>query len=348
MAPIHRKMKAASVCFNPVLIHTGQHYDQNMSANFFRDLNLPEPDLYMGVGPGSHAEQTAKLMVGLEKAFIDLKPDIVVVVGDVNSTMAAAITAAKMCIPVAHVEAGLRSFDRTMPEEINRIVTDSLSNLMFVTEESGLRNLIHEGFDTSKIHFVGNVMIDSLVEHLESAEKTNLPSQLNLKPKSYILTTLHRPSNVDHKGNMTVILDAFEEISKSRQIVFPVHPRTRKMLNIFGFDSRIGRMKNLVLLEPVSYLPFLKLIRYADAVITDSGGIQEETTFLKIPCLTLRPNTERPVTVEMGTNRLLPIEARAIVDCLADFSTKRNSYRIPPMWDGHATDRIIEIINNFY
>ncbi len=341
IAPIHKLMKEDSF-FDPVLIHTGQHYDKNMSEAFFNDLELAEPDRYLGVGSGSQSRQTANLLVAIEKALLEIKPDLVVVVGDVNSTLAGALVAAKLQIPLAHVEAGLRSFDRSMPEEINRIVTDRLSDLLFVTEESGIINLKNEGAPESSIHFVGNVMIDSLVRFMGKVEKRPIHGEFSsFIDRDFILVTLHRPSNVDDQGNLIKIFDAFGQIQSHMPVVFPAHPRTVKNMESFGLKERINDMKNLFILDPVGYLDFLGLMKRARLVLTDSGGIQEETTFLGIPCLTLRDNTERPVTITMGTNRLIPLTTQSITDnvlsSLKDF--KRGS--IPPLWDGKASGRIL-------
>jgi UDP-N-acetylglucosamine 2-epimerase (non-hydrolysing) len=342
IAPIHRRM-LEHPSIEPFLIHTGQHYDEKMSKTFFLDLGMPLPDIYLGVGSGSHAAQTAQVMVALEKAFTDKKPDCVVVVGDVNSTMAAAVVAAKLCIPVAHVEAGLRSFDRKMPEEINRIVTDGISDFLFVTEYSGLYHLAREGVPEEKIFFVGNVMIDSLVEHLPKAVHMDVLQQLNCTPKEYALMTLHRPSNVDENTTFLTILDAVEEIQRSIQVVFPIHPRTRKTLEQFGFKEKMDKMNGLIFTEPLGYLEFLCLMAGARFVLTDSGGIQEETTYLGIPCLTLRHNTERPVTVSMGTNQLVGTDhARIVAAANQAMNGMTAAHQIPPLWDGRASERIVK------
>ncbi len=343
IAPIHRRMQA-SESIDPILIHTGQHYDEKMSKTFFVELDMPEPDLYLGVGSGTHAEQTATVMIGLEKVFMEHKPDWVQVVGDVNSTIAASLAAAKLHIPVSHVESGLRSYDRTMPEEINRILTDSISNLLFVTEKSGIDNLAKEGVSLDKVHFVGNVMIDSLVEHLKKAEQSTVMEEYNLQPQNFVLVTLHRPSNVDSPDNLNRILDVFEHIQKELPVFFPMHPRTRKMIESFNLGDKVKNMSNLYITEPLGYLPFLRLMSQAKIVLTDSGGIQEETTYLGIPCLTLRENTERPVTIELGTNQLVGSETAAI---FKGFEKAMNGnpgqHQIPPLWDGFASKRIVEI-----
>lgn len=346
IAPIHRFMQSGSE-FSPLLIHTGQHYDEKMSQTFFHELGMPQPDLYLGVGSGTHAKQTAAVMIALEKVFLEQKPERVVVVGDVNSTLAAALVATKLHVPVAHVEAGLRSFDRTMPEEINRVLTDSVSDMLFVSEKSGIENLRKEGISEDKIHFVGNVMIDSLVHHLDSAEKSTLLKDLGIDAGEYALMTLHRPSNVDHIEVLTDIVSAIEELAQEFTIVFPVHPRAAKMLQQYELFERLNGLSGVILLEPLGYLPFLKLMRYAKFILTDSGGIQEETTFLNVPCLTLRQNTERPVTIEMGTNRLVGATKQAILAAVESAcSGVQNRAEKPPLWDGNSAKRIVEILNH--
>jgi len=344
IAPIQRVMRNSEK-LKPLLIHTGQHYDAAMSKIFFDDLGMPAPDIYLGVGSGSHAAQTAQIMIELEQVMLAQRPDLVVVVGDVNSTLAASIVAAKLWIPVAHVEAGLRSFDRTMPEEINRILTDTIAELLFVTEPSGVQNLIHEGIAADKIHFVGNVMIDSLSEHLKKAQQSPILEQLNISERGYSLITLHRPGNVDQAESLTKIFTAIETIQEKIKIIFPVHPRTRRMINDFGFEGRITRLSNLILLEPIGYLDFIKLMSHALFVLTDSGGIQEETTFLGIPCLTLRENTERPVTVAVGTNKLVGMNPEKIIQESLEIMAHRGKQgQVPERWDGHAAERMVRII----
>ncbi|MBN1543337.1 UDP-N-acetylglucosamine 2-epimerase (non-hydrolyzing) [candidate division KSB1 bacterium] len=344
IAPIHRRMLDSGRC-DPVLIHTGQHYDGRMSDSFFQDLGLPKPDRYLGVGSGSHAEQTAAVMIGIEKALMELCPDWVIVVGDVNSTLAAALVAAKMHIPIAHVEAGLRSGDRRMPEEINRILTDSLADLLFVTEQSGLDHLTKEGHDGSGIHLVGNVMIDSLVEQLEAIENDPVLESLGLEADSYALVTLHRPSNVDHPEIFSGIIDALEALQQRIDLVFPLHPRTEKTAARFGLLDRLKNMPSMHLTPPLGYLPFIRLLKNARLMLTDSGGVQEETTFFGVPCLTCRENTERPVTIELGTNRLVSPSTRAIFDAAQPFlDGGKPSFQVPPLWDGKAAQRIVEIM----
>jgi UDP-N-acetylglucosamine 2-epimerase (non-hydrolysing) len=335
-APVMRVLKKRG--FRQTLVHTGQHYDLNMSDVFFAQLEIPEPNVNLGVGSGSHASQTADIMRSFEPVMLEHRPDLVLVYGDVNSTVAAALVCAKLLIPVGHVEAGLRSFDRTMPEEINRLVTDQLSDLLFTPSEDGDINLRKEGIPDQKIHRVGNVMIDSLIQLLPAARNClgdHLPEQL-------ALVTLHRPSNVDDSKNLKRVLDSLQEVSERIDIVFPVHPRTRQRIKEFGFS-----VPWLHLLDPLPYIEFLALQVRATVVITDSGGIQEETTYLGVPCLTLRNSTERPVTVTLGTNVLvgedknqLTTELKSILDGRGKKGT------VPPLWDGHAGERIAEILQS--
>ena len=329
----------------PLLVHTGQHYDERMSDLFFRQLDIPEPDVNLGVGSGSHAQQTAQIMARFEPIVLEHKPDVVVVVGDVNSTIACALVAVKLGITVAHVEAGLRSFDRSMPEEINRILTDTISDLLFVTEDSGKENLLREGIDESRIFFVGNVMIDTLLNNRAKAEASTILGDLRLEPDRYVVLTLHRPSNVDDPIVFGHILDALETIQEDTPVVFPMHPRTRKNLDGSPMGRRIRAMPGLHLLDPIGYLDFLKLTSGAKCVLTDSGGIQEETTILKVPCLTLRENTERPCTVEVGSNRLVGTDPKNIIAAWEDVVMGRwPEPRVPELWDGKAAERIVRII----
>ena len=345
IGPIQREMNRRNSEFQPVLVHTGQHYDEKMSKLFFDDLQLPKPDVYLGVGSGTHAEQTAKIMIDFEKVCIEQKPDMVLVVGDVNSTVACSLVASKLWIPVIHVEAGLRSFDRKMPEEINRLVTDSLADYLFITEKAGIENLKNEGVDDAKVHFVGNVMIDSLAFFLEKARESDILKRLELREKNYALVTLHRPSNVDDPENFLKILAAFEQIEKEIPIVFPIHPRTRKNIERFGLEDRVKALKNLKLLPPIGYLDFMNLTQNCKFVMTDSGGIQEETTYLGIPCMTLRENTERPITIEVGTNELVGPNTEQILNYAQKMlSGQWKKGAVPELWDGHAAERIVEVL----
>lgn len=336
VAPVLGALKHYSK-IKQTLIHTGQHYDTNMSDVFFQQLDIPAPDANLGVGSGSHARQTADIMTRFEPVVVERKPDMVLVYGDVNSTVAAALVCSKLLIPVGHVEAGLRSRDRTMPEEINRLVTDQLADLLFTPSADGDENLEREGIPSAKIHRVGNVMIDSLVRLLPAAIK----NQQNGLPDRYVLVTLHRPANVDDDRTLRGILGCLLELNSQLKVVFPVHPRTRQRIADFGFDA-----SQLDLREPLPYIEFLALQRRATVVVTDSGGIQEETTYLKVPCLTLRNNTERPVTVTMGTNVLVGQDGARLRSELAKIlqgSQKQGT--VPPLWDGHAGERIAEILS---
>jgi len=324
-----------------LLVHTGQHYDERMSRLFFGDLGIPTPDLNLEVGSCSHAVQTAEVMKRFEPICIEHRPDWVIVVGDVNSTLAAALVACKLGIKIAHVEAGLRSFDRSMPEEINRVLTDAISDLLFVTEPSGVENLRREGIADGKVHLVGNVMIDTLLRSRTQAEGRMILLTLGIETRNYAVVTLHRPGNVDDAEVFSSIFAAFEEIAKEMPIIFPVHPRSRKNLEASELGGRARRIMNLRMIEPLGYLDFLKLMSHSAVVLTDSGGIQEETTILGIPCLTLRENTERPITVTQGTNRLTGSSTEAILKAyreVRDHPPKRTE--VPDLWDGQAADRI--------
>jgi UDP-N-acetylglucosamine 2-epimerase (non-hydrolysing) len=345
VAPIHRAFAAYADSVRHLICHTGQHYDARMSDAFFQDLNMPEPHTFLGVGSGSHAEQTARVMVEFEKVCLQEKPDLVIVVGDVNSTIACVLTAAKLHIPTAHVEAGLRSGDRTMPEEINRIATDAISDYCFVTEQSGMDHLREAGYPAHRTFFVGNTMIDSLHYALPMSEQSSILHDLGILKQGYVLATLHRPSNVDDATQLRMLLELFAEISSERDIVFPVHPRTRKKAEEFGLQPLLESHPRIRLIEPQGYISFLALMKNADYVMTDSGGIQEETTALGIPCLTLRTTTERPSTVDLGTNILIPPTEEALHDEVrALHRGQRKRGTVPPLWDGHAAERIAEII----
>jgi UDP-N-acetylglucosamine 2-epimerase (non-hydrolysing) len=334
-APVLRAIRKRGL--RQTLVHTGQHYDRNMSDVFFTQLEIPEPDVNLGVGSGTHASQTAEIMRRFETVVLESKPDMVLVYGDVNSTVAAALVCSKLLIPVGHVEAGLRSFDRTMPEEINRIVTDRLANVLFTPSEDGDSNLLHEGVPKDRIHLVGNVMIDSLIQLLPAAR--SLPK--NGFPDRFALVTLHRPSNVDDSDSLRSILKSLMNLREELSVIFPVHPRTRQRISEFGIDTQ-----NLKLLDPIPYIEFLSLQSRATVVITDSGGIQEETTYLGVPCLTLRANTERPITVTVGTNILVGDDRESLaaeMEKIMDGKQKKGTK--PPLWDGYAGDRIAEILH---
>ncbi|MEW5871939.1 MAG: UDP-N-acetylglucosamine 2-epimerase (non-hydrolyzing) [Chloroflexota bacterium] len=323
-----------------ILVHTGQHYDHQMSRVFFEELDMPDPDEYLGVGSGSHAVQTAAILLAFEPVLLKHQPNWVIVVGDVNSTLACALVCAKLGVPVAHVEAGLRSGDRTMPEEINRLLTDQIADLLFTPSPDGNANLRREGIPAEKIHFVGNVMIDTLVRLLPRAQARPILTELGLPPGGYLLVTLHRPANVDQPGPLGEILSALQNLSQQLPIIFPVHPRTRERMQHFGLSAPGVRF-----LEPLGYLDFLALTQAAGLVLTDSGGIQEETTYLGVPCLTARPSTERPVTLASG-NRLVASQRQAILDAVAQArAAPRSSARIPALWDGHTAERIAAILH---
>lgn len=345
VAPIFQALrKFAKKTFHVRLVHTGQHYDYVMSKSFFEDLKIPSPDIYLGVGSGPHGYQTGKIMIEYEKVLLESPPDLVVVFGDVNSTVAAALVATKMGIPVAHVEAGLRSFDWSMPEEINRVLTDRISAYLFTTEESAVRNLESEGIPNSKIHPVGNIIIDTLLVALPYTEKSDILERLNIKKGDYAVLTLHRPYNVDSQKRLKEILDAIQKVSQKIPIVFPVHPRTSKRMKEFGLHLN----SEIIEVEPLSYLSFLTLERFASFVLTDSGGIQEESTFLGIPCLTLRKNTERPVTVELGSNVVVGSKGDDILrESLKILNGKKKDGKIPPLWDGKTAERILEVFLKF-
>lgn len=340
-------MEAYRACpeITPLLVHTGQHYDEAMSDLFFRQLSIPRPDLNLEVGSSSHGRQTAEIMKRFEPVVIKEKPDLVVVVGDVNSTIACGLVAVKLGVKLAHVEAGLRSFDRTMPEEINRVLTDSISDLLFCTEKSGVENLRNEGVGEEKIFFVGNVMIDTLLKHRQQAEESSILGDLALAPKEYAVLTLHRPANVDDPEVFSGIVAALKVIQKDLPVIFPVHPRTRAQLEEVLTSARLAALPNLQPIAPVGYLDFLKLLAESRLVLTDSGGIQEETTILKVPCLTIRENTERPVTCEVGTNRLAGVRKETILAAYRQLSSGRGGEGvIPPLWDGRAAERIVKIL----
>ena len=340
IAPLIQAMEAHGD-IEPVLVHTGQHYDSVMSKVFFDELGIPEPQVNLEVGPGERLSQIERIMQRFEPVFLKENPDVVLVVGDVNSTIACARVASKHGCLVAHVEAGLRSFDTDMPEEINRVETDQLSDLLFVTEPSGMQNLEREGVK-GEAHFVGNVMIDSLISHLEKARVLNTPGHHGLTRGGYFVGTFHRPSNVDAKPNLKGILDIIEHICRQTRMVLPLHPRTRNSLEQHSLLDRLQKIDGLTLTEPLGYLEFLSLVDGAKAVVTDSGGIQEETTYLQVPCITMRDNTERPITVDAGSNVLAGTDQRAVMHAIDEvFAGRCKIGSNPELWDGHAAQRIV-------
>jgi len=358
-APLIREFKRHKNFADVLLVHTGQHYDEEMSKSFFYDLRLTEPDVYLGIGSGTHAEQTGKIMIEFEKVCFQEKPDLVIVLGDVNSTIACALVASKLRIALAHVEAGLRSFDRSMPEEINRILTDQISDYLFTTCEDANRNLINEGIPEGKIFFVGNVMIDALNDHLELARNSIILENLGLRKnntvRKYAIVTLHRPKNVDYPDVLKGIICAFNELAQKVPVIFPAHPRTVKQIENFNLKDMVNYEENFIsdpednektlVIPPLGYHDFLCLMSNATIVLTDSGGIQEETTVLGIPCLTLRNNTERPITEKEGTNIIVGNKPdRIISESMKILNGKaRKLYEIPKFWDGSASERIVEV-----
>src|SRR5256884_6804203 len=345
IAPLLREMQRHPE-IQPVLVHTGQHYDEKLSDVFFRQMGIPAPDFNLEVGSGSHAWQTAEILKRIEPLLIEQKPDLVLVVGDVNSTIAASLASVKLSIPVAHVEAGLRSFDRTMPEEINRVLTDALADHLFVTEEDAIANLLKEGRPRNRIHLIGNVMIDALHQFLPLAQKSNIGSELGLLNGNgfvpFAVLTLHRPSNVDSMQTLEKLLSAIDAVAEELPVIFPVHPRTESRLK----DASVKHHPRLRLIPPVGYLDFLCLLDRSSLVLTDSGGIQEETTALGVPCLTLRENTERPITVTEGTNQLVGQDSTKIVNAAREIlGGKAKEGKVPQLWDGHAAERIVEILS---
>jgi UDP-N-acetylglucosamine 2-epimerase (non-hydrolysing) len=347
VAPIYKAI-AARTSLQQILVHTGQHYDVKMSDVFFTDLGLPAPDVHLGIGSGSHAQQTARMMVELEKVFLEHQPDLVSVVGDVNSTIAAALVTSKLAIPLAHVEAGLRSFVQHQPEEVNRVVTDRLSDLLLTPSRDADANLLKEGADPARIHFVGNVMIDSLIASKEKAERLSTLKDLGLTERAYAVCTLHRPSNVDDPRLLGGLLSAVAHVSTRLPVIFPVHPRTRKMIAEQGLGHWFERHPNLRPVDPMGHMEFVALTSQARLILTDSGGLQEETTALGVPCLTLREQTERPITVEEGTNEVVgtdPDRIRQAADRVLDGQGKKG--RIPELWDGRAAERIADVFARY-
>jgi len=348
IAPLIREMNQRPD-MDSILLHTGQHYDDAMSDVFFKDLNLPRPDIHLQVGSGSHAEQTAQVMTRFEPVALEQRPDLVLVVGDVNSTLACSLVAAKLHIPVAHVEAGVRSFDRTMPEEVNRVVTDTLADLLFTPSRAANENLRREGVSEDKIHFVGNIMMDTLLAAAELAAKRETWRKWRLAPQEYAVLTLHRPSNVDNPKTLTGLVKTLIQASEQIPIIFPLHPRTAKRLAEFGLEERINATSGLILIEPQGYLDFLCLLSQAGLVLTDSGGIQTETSMLGVPCLTLRENTEWPETIEQGTNQLVGADPERILAAAEQvWRRKTISAQRPELWDGKTAGRIVHVIANVF
>jgi len=348
IAPLLKCLRRRPDVFHPRFVHTGQHYDARMSQSFLDDLGIGAPDIALGVGSGSHAGQTARLLEAFERVMQEERPDRVLLVGDVNSTLACVLVCAKLPIPVDHVEAGLRSFDRRMPEEINRIVTDALSDLLFTHSPEAEAHLLREGIAPERIHFTGNVMIDCLVQCREHIDRSSVLERIGVTPAGYVLLTLHRPSNVDAPETLASLIDVVLQIGRRLPVVFSVHPRTVKMIEEFGLAARLSDSENLRNIEPQPYFDFLRLQQQARFVLTDSGGVQEETTYLGVPCLTLRENTERPVTVTQGTNMLVGTDADAILresNRILDGSWKTGV--TPALWDGHAAERIVDILTKY-
>jgi UDP-N-acetylglucosamine 2-epimerase (non-hydrolysing) len=343
VAPVLRLLRSGRD-FDSVFVHTGQHYDEQLSGQFLRDLELPPHDHFLAAGSGSHAQQTAEILRRFEPVVLHEKPDGVIVAGDVNSTLAAALTAAKLHVPVFHIEAGLRSFDRSMPEETNRVIVDAISEVLFVTEESGRANLQQEGVPEFRIHMVGNLMIDSLKYNLARARQSDILNRVGATPRAFGLVTLHRPANVDSDESFDEILESLVEISRQLPLIFPVHPRTRAHLDR---RCRSGR-GNIAILDPLGYLDFLCLMMNSLVTLTDSGGIQEETTALGIPCLTLRDNTERPITIEQGTNLLAGTRRSTILAAWNESRVRPRMGRIPPLWDGAAAERCLTVFRSYF
>ncbi len=351
IAPLLCAFEAFPV-LQPTLIHTGQHYDSNLSDVFFEELGISRPDIALNIGSGSHGQQTAEILVAIENVLVDAEKsgaafDRMIVVGDVNSTMAASIAAAKLLVPVAHVEAGLRSFDRTMPEEINRMLTDSISDMLLASEPAGIENLKREGHPDSRMHLVGNVMINTLLNQVERARQSDILERLKLQPRQYGVVTLHRPANVDDRKVLASLIDVMIEISAKLPLVFPVHPRTKTRLESFGLDDHLASCQRLICLEPQGYNDFLCLTSQAKVIVTDSGGLQEESTALGVPCLTMRPNTERPITVTLGTSTLIGSDAAKLKMHLEEVITDTYKQgKCPDLWDGKAAERIAQILVN--
>ena len=351
MAPLYRELSLYSENYESLIIHTGQHYDEKMSKLFFNDLDMPKPAAYLNVGSGSHGKQTAMIMERYEDLLLaGDKPDLVIVAGDVNSTIACALVAKKLYIPVAHLESGLRSYDDRMPEEINRVLTDRISDILLTPSLDANKNLEKEGIDPEKIYFVGNIMIDSLVAHKEKAENSNIFHQLNMVPnEKYALVTLHRPSNVDEYKGLKMLLTSLEKIGEKIKIIFPMHPRTRKNIYELGLSSFLDTNSDVLFTDPLGYLDFLKLEMNAKFILTDSGGIQEESTYFGVPCLTLRENTERPITITEGTNHLVDLNVESIVNSAREIIEGNVKLgKIPKYWDGKTAKRIVKVLDEWF
>ncbi len=347
VAPLHRAFQKRSEIESKI-VHTGQHYDAKMSDVFFNQLELPQPHYFLGIGGGTHAQQTAKIMLEFEKVMEIEQPDLVLVVGDVTSTIACALVASKMHVPIVHVEAGLRSGDRRMSEEINRVLTDSISDLLFVTEQAGIDNLKREGVPDNKVFMVGNCMIDSLVHYRQKAQQLTVLNDFGVSKGEYVLMTMHRPANVDTAEGLLSILQIVADTVKYKKVIFPIHPRTRANIDKFGLNTHLNNIEGILLTEPQGYLEFLHLMENSSLVVTDSGGIQEETTYLQVPCLTFRDSTERPVTVELGTNQLLAdLKPQTVHEKVVEILEGRIKQGIvPPLWDGNAAERIADILSS--
>jgi len=342
IAPLHRAFLKYGHSIDHIICHTGQHFDKKMSEIFFNQLELPEPEFNLGISGGSHAQQTARIMIAFEEILVSEKPDLVIVPGDVNSTLACSLVASKAGVKLAHIESGLRSFNRHMPEEINRIVTDTLADFLFVSEPSGIENLKKEGIQKEKIFFVGNIMIDSLIKFMDKIEMVNAHSYYNLNKKEYVLVTFHRPSNVDDPGRLKELLKLLARISGKEKIIFPIHPRSRK--NMEKFDLAHLLDANIIITEPIGYLEFLSLVKDAKLVITDSGGIQEESTFMNVPCITARDDTERPITIDIGTNYLGGADFQNMDQLINEVLKNPKKGKNPEKWDGKTAERIVEIL----